>query len=337
MYKVKKNLTIVDVAEKAGVSKTTISRYLNGKFEFMSEESKQRIAHVIEELGYRPNNLARSLKSKKSRIIGVLVSDISSPFSSILLKGISDCCDRYGYGVLITSTNDSPKKEREYILSMIDQRVEGIILNTTGQNNDFLQQVERVGIPIILADRPIEPNLFDTVRTADYDSMLAALRYLKDCGYAEVGLFIEPLHNDTRLSRFRAYETACGSIFQQEPKVFYFDHNKPQEAESLVRAFLERNGAGKKAIFAANGVVLMHVVRALQSMGTRFPQDVGVCGFDNWEWTELIADGITVIEQPTYKVGRECVRRMMFRLHRNRNAAPRRMELECRLIVRGST
>ena len=338
MEKNHKNITIVDVAERAGVSKTTISRYLNGKFEFMSAESRNKIAQVIEELNYRPNNLARSLKSKKSRIIGVVVSDISSPFSSILLKGISDCCDRYGYGVMITSTDDDPRKEREYILSMIDQRVEGLIINTTGENNAFLESMAKSGIPIILADRPIESKSFDIVRTADMDITIEAIEYLKKCGYTRVGFFSEPLKkNGTRNWRYNAYEKACLDVLEIEPQAYIIEVKQEEYVENLVKQFLETNGAEKKAIYTANGVTMLHVVKALQRMQLKFPEDIGIFGFDNWDWTELVDRGITVISQPSYKVGKECVKRLMFRLHRNKNAATRLIELDCQLVIRNST
>ncbi|MBP2632094.1 MAG: transcriptional regulator, LacI family [Firmicutes bacterium] len=333
-----KPITIVDVAEKAGVSKTTISRYLNGKFEFMSAESKHKISRVIEELNYRPNNLARSLKSKRSRIIGVVVSDIGSPFSSILLKGISDCCDRYGYGVMITSTDDDPRKEREYIMSMIDQRVEGLIINTTGENNKFLEQMARSGIPIILADRPIENNLFDTVRTDDVDSTIRAIEHLKERGFTKVGFFSEPLGNiGTRIWRYGAYERACRDVLKIIPQSYILENKSKEFVEHLLERFMAANGAEKKAIYATNGVTTLHIVKAMRRLKLKFPDDIGICGIDNWDWTELIGNGITVISQPTYKVGKECVKRLMFRLHRNRNAAPRLIELDCELIIRGST
>lgn len=332
-----KNITIVDVAREAGVSKTTISRYLNGKFEFMSEESKQRIAEVIRALNYRPNNLARSLKSKKSRLVGVLVSDISSPFSSILLRGISDCCDRYGYGVLITSTDDDPRKERDYIMSMIDQRVEGLIINTTGQNNAFLQEVAKLGIPMILADRPIAPQSFDTVRSADYPVTMEVMTHLKARGYKMVGLFTEALSNGTRLSRASAYAAACRDILRVEPDVYVIEEKAQESARERLQAFMEKHEGERKAIFTTNGVATLRVVRALRELRLKFPEDVGVCGFDNWDWMALVDGGLTVVSQPTYKVGRECVKRMMFRLHRGKNAAPRLIELECQLLIRNST
>jgi LacI family kdg operon repressor len=334
---VKKTITIVDVAEKAGVSKTTISRYLNGKYEFMSQESRERIAKVIEEMGYRPNNLARGLKSKRSRLIGVLVSDIGSPFSSILLKGIGDCCERYGYGVLITNSNDNPKKERDYILSMIDQRVEGLIINTTGQNDEFLQQVVKNGVPIVLADRPMEEHIFDTVRTADEAITMDVMRHLKERGFKKVGWFSQVVNNETRKLRSAAYREACHAIMSIDPQEYVLDDKDPKQVEDQIRSFIEANGKEKKAIYTGNGVATLHVVKALQRMKLRFPQDLGLCGFNNWDWTELVGGGITVVSQPSYRVGHECVKRIMARIHRNRHAKAKLIELECKLIIRSST
>jgi len=333
----KRNITIVDVAAKAGVSKTTISRYLNGKFEFMSNESKAKITQVIEELAYRPNNLARSLKSKRSRLIGVIVSDITNPFSAILLKGIGDCCERYGYGVLITNTDDNPKKERDYILAMLDQRVEGIILNTTGKNNEFLQQLAQSGITIILADRPIDISIFDVIRTADREITFTALRHLKMRGFTRVGFFSEPLENGTRLSRSQAYRDACYEIFGIEPQTYIIDKTNQNMGDVLIEEFRQKNRGQRMAIYTGNGIATLYVVQALKRMGISFPNEIGICGFDNWDWTDLVDGGITVVAQPSYKVGRECVKRMMFRLHRNHNAAPRRIELPCELVIRNST
>jgi len=335
MEKKKKNITIVDVAAKAGVSKTTISRYLNGKFEYMSEDSRKKIARVIEELAYRPNNLARSLKSQQSRMLGVIVSDITSPFSSILLKAVSDCCERYGYRILIANSDDDSKKEREYILSMMDQQVDGIILNTTGKNAEFLTQMSQNGLPFVLADRPLEVKLFDTVRTADRDATFDILKYLKKKGYTSVGIFMEPLNNGTRIRRCNAYREAYPEIFLSTPQVYFLD--SPERDEMLLRRFITENEGERKAIFTANGVTTLRVVQAMKRMNLQFPEDIGICGFDDWEWMSLIDGGITVIAQPTYKVGRECVKRMMLRLHRNRNALPRTIELACALIIRQST
>ena len=335
MEQEKKKITIVDVAKQAGVSKTTISRNLNGKYEYMSAESRQRIAAVIADLGYRPNNLARSLKSKQSRMLGVVVSDITSPFSPIILKGISDCCERYGYRILIANSDDDPQKEQEYILSMIDQRVDGIILNTAGGNTEFLKSLRQTNVPFVLADRPLEEPLFDTVRTADGAIIADVLDYFQDQDYACVGFFMEQLTNSTRLHRAQAFSEAYPKRFGKAAKIYYL--GKEADDKECMRRFLADSEGMKRAIFTSNGVVTMRIIKVMREMQLAFPKDAGVCGFDDWDWMSLVQGGLTAIAQPTYKVGRECVKRMMYRLHRSQTAPVQNIELPCSLVVRQST
>jgi Transcriptional regulators len=338
MNQKKGRVTIDDVAKQAGVSKTTVSRYLNKKYEYMSEDSKDRIAKVIEELGYRPNNLARSLKSSRSRLIGFIVADISSPFSSIVAQGVSHCCKHYGYDVLMASTDNDPDKERKYILSMLDQRVEGFIINSTCKNTEFLQEISAHYVPIVLADRPTFPICFDTVRSTDYTAIMEAMQYLADQGYRRVGCFIEPINsNGTRLLRHKAYQQACYDILKIEPQEYVIDVHQEERVVSQVNEFIAKNRSEKKAIFTANGVALVSVLNAIKNLQLDIPRDLGICSFDNWDWTGLMGPGITAISQPSYQVGVECVKRLMFRIHRNKNALPKMIELPTRLIVRGST
>lgn len=337
MEKSKTNITIADVAKRAGVSKTTISRYLNGKFEFMSAESQQRIKGIIEELNFRPNNLARSLKSSKSHLIGVLIADISNPFSSILVKGITDYCKQCGYNVVVANTDNDSEKEREYILSMIDQRVEGLIINVSGDNNEFLRDIAENHVPIVLADRPIFPTMFDTVKTNDYQATIDAITYLAEEGFTKVGYFTESINNiGTRMIRQQAYKEAC-HMLQLEPQEYVIDSKDESGIENQVQQFLAYNQGQTNAIFTANGVTMISVLGAMHRLGLTIPQDVAICGFDNWPWMELIGPGITVVSQPFYDVGVECVKRMMFRLEENSKSSPEVIELESQFIIRGST
>ena len=331
----RKKVTIVDVAAKAGVSKTTISRYLNGKFEYMSEESRQKIADVIEELGYRPNSLARSLKSKQSFVMGVIVSDITSPFSPILLKGISDCCERFGYRILIANSDDEPRKERDYILNMIDQSVDGIVLNTTGGNEEFLREIADSGVRIVLADRTIERDLFDTVHSSDKEAMHQLFRYLKGEGYASVGYFTQPLTNSTRINRCQIFREIYNDYFEGQAQV-YFLEKKLRDA-SVLQEFMQDHAGHKHCIFTGNGVATMRIVQTMRDLGLEFPCDTGLCGYDDWNWMNLVGGGITTIALPTYEEGRECVKRMMHNLHYAPTVPPKDIELPCTLHVRHST
>ena len=330
-------VTIVDVAEEVGVSKTTISRYINGKYEYMSDELRERIAEVIERMGYRPNNLARSLKSQQSRMLGVIVADLSTRFAPLLLKGISDCSERYGYRTLIASTDADYKKEREYIMSMIDQRVDGIILNTAGYNADYVRQVhEDTGTPFVLADRMQRGLEFDTVRSDDRAAITEALRYLHDAGYESVGFFVQSLRrSSTRIHRSKIMREVYPEIFGKEAQICSLKDAVADD--EVVRKFLERNAGHRTAILTVNGVVTMRMIKVLQQMGLSIPQECGICSFDDWDWMSLIDGGLTAISQQTYRIGRECVKRMMRRLHRNKNAPAKLIELPCELVVRHST
>ena len=173
------NATIKEVAEKAKVSKTTISRYLNGKYEYMSVETKERIEKVIDELNYRPSNIARSLKAKNSNVIGCIIADIGSPFSSIVVKGINDVCNKAGYHVLFANTDNDPENEIKSIQSLMDNKVDGLIINTAGHNDEYLLELKKNGLNIVLADRCLEDRkLMDTVATDNYDATYRCIEFL---------------------------------------------------------------------------------------------------------------------------------------------------------------
>lgn len=337
MDKMKTKVTIGDVAKQAGVSKTTISRYLNGKYDFMSEESQRRIQAVIEELNYRPNNLARSLRSSKSKLIGVIIADIGNPVSSILVKGISDQSNHYGYQVLIANTDNDPQKEQAYILSMIDQRVEGLIVHTSGNNNDLLLDISKNHVPVVLADRPTFPLTFDTVKTNDYQSTWDTIHYLIDEGFNNIALFTEPVgHIGTRTLRRQAYQEACTAL-QLTCQIYEINATGAKDVQKMVQEYAGSAPEEVKAIFTANGVVMLTILSAMTWLDLQIPEDLGICGFDDWPWAALIGPGITAISQPSYEVGVECVNRLIYRLEKNKTAKPKMVELSSRLIVRGST
>jgi LacI family kdg operon repressor len=336
MDKMKSSVTIADVARMAGVSKTTVSRFLNGKYEFMSNESKNRIQSIIEGLNYRPNNLARSLKSSKSGLIGVIIADIGSPISSILVKSINDHCNSYGYNVLIANTDNSTQKEQDYILSMLDQRVEGLIVHTTGENNDFLLEVSQT-VPIVLADRPTFPTLFDTVKTSDYQSTTGMVSYLAQEGFKRVGYFTEPVGQiGTRIIRMQACNQACNEMLGVDAQSYVIDAANIPAVEQRVSDFVTSYTGEAKVIFCANGVVLLSVISAIDNLKLHIPGDLGVCGFDDWPWAALVGPGITAIAQPSSEVGVECAKRILYRI-RNTKAPLAVVELPNQLMIRGST
>ena len=158
-----KKVTITDIAKAAGVSKTTISRYLNGRFDLMSPETRRRIESVIDVSGYQPSTIARSLKNKRSLLLGIVVSDQSSPFSTAVLLGVGDALRNTEYVPVFVNCDDDPAKERYQISFLLSRGVDGLIVNTTSYENPFLVNLEARGVPIVLCDRYINCLLYTSL------------------------------------------------------------------------------------------------------------------------------------------------------------------------------
>lgn len=333
-------ITIDQIAKICNVSKTTISRFLNGKYEYMSRETKSHIANVIKEFNYRPNNIARSLKANKSKLIGVVIADISNPFSSILIKGIVDVCKENDYMVIISDTDNDPSKEKEYIQSLIDDRVEGLIINTTGKINDFINEKGKLGIPIVLADREYTELDFDTVSTNNYEMTFNTIKHLINKGFKKIAFFTQDVDGiSPRYIRKKAFLDAFRELLNIDARdmVYVININDKEMIEASISDFANRNKDQHKAIFTVNGVTLLNVLNGILNLKLKIPEDMGVCGYDNWGWSSLIPPGITVINQPSYNVGVESAKCLLSRINDTGNKPVQVIELPAVLEEKGST
>lgn len=330
--------TIELVAKLSNTSKTTVSRYLNAKYEYMSVATKKRIQQVIEELDYRPNNFARSLRSRKSGMIGVIIADISSPFSSILVKGIGDLCNRHDYQMIIVNTDEDPAKERKYLQAFVDEEmVDGIIANTTGQNEDLLLTLINKDRPIVLAERAMSTLKFDTVTNDNYGITKQALDHQTEAGFERVGFFTQPTEmSSSRRTRLQAYLDYYGYSNIVAPHVYIVDTENSASILSSIQDFMARTQGLLSSIFAVNGVTSLAVLQGIATIGLKVPEDIGFCGYDDWAWAGLIGPGITTIQHPSYEVGVEAARRVIARIQ-GLGDEPQLIQLPSALRVRGST
>ncbi|OAA91940.1 HTH-type transcriptional regulator KdgR [Clostridium ljungdahlii] len=336
--KPEKKIVIDDVAKKAGVSKSTISRYLNGKFEYMSQKTRKNIEKVIDELDYRPNSIARSLKLKRSMLIQVIIADLTNPFSSLLIKGVGDECGKYGYNVIIANTDNDKDKEREYILSLTSQNVDGLIINSTGYNRKLLKDVLDQGIPVVTMDRIIDDKVFDSVTSNNYDMTFKTINYLIDSGFKNIALFTQHVDKiSVRIEREKAFLDACNNRLNSSNfNVYTIDRHDTGSVELSLFDFLN-NYKESKAIFAINGVVLLNVLQLINKFNLKIPEDVGICGYDNWGWASLISPGITTISQPSYDIGMRSAKILLDRIKHGKGEKNTCIYLNSKLEIRGST
>lgn len=337
----KSKITIDVVAEKAKVSKTTISRYLNGKYEAMSEATKNNIQRVIEELDYRPSNIARSLKSQKSGVIGCVIADITSPFSSYIVKGINDVCKKNGYQVLFVNTDNNKQSEIESVQSLMDNKLEGLIVNATGYNDDFLINIYDQGMPMVMADRCLKNKyLIDTITTENYNSTMDCIKFLHKQGYSKVAFFTQELGEiSSRYLRHNAYIDAMAKIYSVDGNhsTYLIDTNDLNVCIKNLHKLKNENPNEQIGIFTVNGVTLMNVLTGMKEEGFIPGTDFGICGFDDWGWASLIPPGITTITQDSYSTGVMSAQLLIKRIEKGSSGKKKFVELPTHLVVRGST
>ncbi|WP_069839250.1 pectin utilization transcriptional regulator KdgR [Bacillus sp. F56] len=331
------HMTIKDVAEYAGVSKSTVSRYINGKIDAISPEKVKNIKKAIAELNYRPSKMAQGLKIKKSKLIGFVVADITNPFSVAAFRGVEEVCDQYGYSIMVCNTDNSPEKEREMLLKLEAHSVEGLILNATGENKDLLRAFAEQHIPTILIDRKLPDLKLDTVTTDNRSITKEILQKIYSKGYTDVALFTEPISSiSPRAERAAVYqEMAAVQNVNGLVKMYEIDVKDKEQLKAALRSFHKEMPGQKKAILALNGLIMLKIISCMEELGLRIPQDIGIAGFDDTEWYKLIGPGITTIAQPSHDMGRTAMERVLKRIEGDKGA-PQTIELEAKVIMRKS-
>lgn len=341
----KKRPNIDDIAAAAGVSKTTVSRYLNGHFELMSAATRERIRTVIELTDYRPNEMARNLKLKRTNLIGVVVADMASPFATDLVASLGEAISEAGYQSLFMNSRNSEQAEKEALELLMNKGVEGFLVNTVSCHNPNLISIACKGVPIVLCDRHVNGYSFNAVGFDNYGAIYAAVRHLKQQGYTRVFFFTQDWEdNSTRRMRKEAFVLAMQEIYGYDAveDIHVGDIYQRNEITGQVERMLSKlRPEDIPAVIGTNSSTTVLIYKALRKFGVRIP-DMGLCGPDDWDWEAnvnwpaIIKPSITTFTIPTRELGRQAVSLLMEAI-RDPDAEPRDIRLPSRLQVRGST
>lgn len=332
--------TIADVAEKAGVSKATVSRFFNHRERLLSPDIALRVEVAIAALDYSPNPMARALSHGRSRLIGLVVADITNPYSVAVLRGAEKACQEAGYLVMLFNLGNESGREREAIDALAGYRVEGFILNTLGRGAGAVDAVALHGKPAVLVDRRHPGMQADFVSLDNRAAMAACCSHLIENGYRELLYVTEPQQGvSTRRERTSAFNE---DIAAHGPKVRgeVFESAEVDVAglDVALRLLHQRGRRGKHnaAVISGNAVVTLRVAAAVARAGWQFGKELGFVGFDEAEWSSLVGPGLSTVAQPTAEIGRSAANCLIDRLH-GLEMAPRELLLPGRLVVRGSS
>lgn len=298
--------SIREVAKLAGVSPSTVSRVMNHTAN-VNEEKKQKVLQVIKETGFMPNELARSLYKKNSKIIGVIVPDIDNPFFSELAKVIEEETFLNGYRLTLCSSNYDKEKERVNIQMLTQLKAEGIILITNDET--LREEVEKCSIPVVVLDRKIAAkNSLSYIHANHYKGSQIATKHLIECGCKNIVKLREPQIYSSGRQCFAGYTNSCKEygIPVQYIDCKYDYKAGLKAADELLLRYPKVDG-----ILANNDMVAIAVYKALTKKGYRVPEDIQLIGFDNIAFSYMMVKELTTIAQPIRKMGQMAVKSIL--------------------------
>ncbi|ADI26585.1 LacI family DNA-binding transcriptional regulator [Geobacillus sp. C56-T3] len=318
-----KKVTMADVAKLANVSKSTVSQYLNKRYEYMSEETRKRIAEAIEELGYQPNIIARSLKQKTTATIGVIVFNMLHMLTTQVLHAIEEECQKRGFQVIVCNSGDDPDKEKTYIETLLAKQVDGMIVFPTGKNEEVYRRLVEERFPLVFVDRMVPGVGADSVLLDNFAAAEMAVDYFASNGYGRIAIVTPPLvpYNVPRMERLEGFRAAMRKrgLDVEERNIIAADPGALPEV--LKQRFAEPKRPN--ALFAINDLTLMGVLRFVKETGIRMPDELAIINIDDVPFADIYTPALTTIAQPTFVMGKKAAERVFDQMKAKKTDGPR--------------
>lgn len=322
-----------DVAKKAGVSIATVSRAINDKG-YVSPEVRKRISRAIFALGYKPNLVARSLKLKKTRTIGLIFPDIENPFFISLIRKAEEVAHRNGYSVILCNTENKTEKERIYIDVLLGRLIDGfIIIPSSSTNSRMYDALKKEKVVFVDRTSGVEDEICITLDNVG--GVMLAVDHLVGLGHRRIGIVNVPLDITTGADRFEGYKKGLAAHgLALDPSIVGFADFTPEAARAQTAAMF-RNERRPTAVLPMSGPTTIGVLTAVKESRLKIPEDVSVIGFDEFAHAPLLDPPLTTISQPAYEFGTTAMETLL-KLVRGQRVRRGRIELKPTLILRES-
>jgi LacI family transcriptional regulator len=326
-----------DVAAMAGVHAATASRALNAETrELVNGETAERVLAAAEKLGYRPNPIARGLKTQRSYTIGVVVPDLRNPIFPPLARGIEDRLETDGYTSLLANTDNDPERERLSFEALRARRVDGFITATARREHPLLHEFAASGTPLVLVNRSTDGDDLPSAVADDEDGIRQAVEHLADLGHRRIAHFaVRSVSTGER--RYQGFLKAMEARGLEVDPALIAETGMYSEAEGTrgTRQLLQGGGAFT-AIVAGNDLMALGAIDALREAGLECPRDVSVVGVNDMAWSDRFSPALTTVRMPHYDLGVTAADLLFERLA-TPDAPPRHVMLPAELVVRAST
>ncbi len=327
--------TISDVAKLAGVSPVTVSRVINNA-DNVSPATRERVERAIAELGYVPSGVAKSLRLKRTQTLALIVPDIQNSFWTTVARGVEDAAQSRGYSIFLCNTDENAEKQRHYLEVVISQRADGVIIAPSDNKIENLELLRKRRIPTVVMDRYIEGWDVDTVMGDSVSAARALVKHLINLGHTRIAMISGPQTTSTSTDRIIGYRLALAEAgIEYDADLIRIGEYRSISGERLTHQLL-KSDKKPTAIFAANNVIALGVIDALNAHGMKIPQDMALVSFDDLPNTSRLFPFLTVAVQPAYDLGANAAQLLLSRLESDQLPPPRHVILPTRLIIRHS-
>jgi LacI family transcriptional regulator len=326
--------TIKDVAKRSGVSVGTISRYLNGNE--IKEENKKKIDETIKELNYKLNPVARCLRTKKTNTIGVIIRNLSDVFTTNIVKNIEQHLYKHGYNIVMCSSLNNPELEKEKVDMLIQNIVDGIIIDPCSENVSYFHEVREKGIPVVTIDIGVKSSDCDQVLTDNINATYRAVEYLINNNHSRIGIITGSYLYFTARERLKGYERVLEdySIEIDKELIKTIGFSEESAYESFVQ--LMKLPVPPSAVITSNYTSTIGVIKAVYDMGIKVPDQLSIVGFDNIGLTEIVQPPLTIVVQPMDEIGIKAAELILSRVRGDYSGFPTILRLKPELVVKKS-
>jgi LacI family transcriptional regulator len=290
------------VAARAGVSVGLAGRVL-GNYGYFSDSSRRRVLEAARAMGYTPNTIARSLRTRLTRTVGVLISDITSFFWSTLARGVQDRAAKDGFSVILCNSDEESRSEKAYLVNLLERNVDGLVISPTTGNHAYLRCLAARRLPLVLVDRRIRGLEVPAVRVDNRQGAYEAVRHLIGLGHERIAIIKGIDGVETSDERFAGYAQALAESRIPVRETLVKEGRFLKDKAFLAAQELLAMRHGPTAIFVCNEPMVTGCMLALKDRGVRVPQDVALIGFDDPVWASYADPPLTTVSQPSYTMG----------------------------------
>ena len=303
-------VTISDVSRIANVSVSTVSHVINGT-KNVSEKTKNKVLAAIESTGYTQNFVAKALKSSETKTIGLVISDTRNQYFIDVIYAINSEAAKYGYTVLLASSDDNSKKELDIIKTFYERRVDGIILSpTTDSESKSVPFINKVSMPVVYIDR-MPATIGDWVGTENEKATETLTNHLIGLGHTRIAIVVGLRGINTTEERIVGYKNALHKAgIEFDPRFVVSGESRSEPSKVKTKEMISKmmnDGTCPTAIIATNNLMVLGTMRALHELGLSVPEDIALVAFDDFEWADLFQPRLTTIVQPCYDIGTKAV------------------------------